>query len=169
MFQASQQSGLLYAVKQLEGVALGARPPRAVQSAAAESLLQRLRAGDQTGVFSKAHARGLVAAAVAEQGCVGIDLEYRQPGRDIVAIARWLMGAPARDEASAYRAFTYREAYFKALGDWPSQALLRCAAGAEATDFRTPDGLNVRHEPAEEGFVLTLVWSGSGAARRCAP
>nr|HRK65580.1 hypothetical protein [Terricaulis sp.] len=73
------------------------------------------------------------------------------------------------DEASAYRVFTYREAYFKALGAWPTIDLLREVAQAGARDFQTSDGLNVRHEPIADAFVLTLLWSGSAAARRLAP
>lgn len=165
MFQAPQLLAPLYAVKPLAGVAPGARPPRAAQSAAAEALLQALKRRGSGRAFSKAHARGLVAAAVAGEGCVGIDLEYRQPGRDIGAIAAWL-GAPARDAASAYRVFTYREAYFKALGDWPAIALLRHVEANDAADFRTSDGLNVRHEAPVPDFALTLVWSADGAPRR---
>ncbi len=168
MIQAPQQPGLLYAVAALEGVSPSARPPRAAQSAAAEALLRKLRADAAEGASSKAHARGMAAAAFAPQGCAGVDLEYRQPGRDIGAIAAWLLDAPAPDEASAYRVFTYREAYFKALGEWPSVSLLREVAAAQAGAFRTRDGLNVRHEPAGEAFVLTLVWSASGPARRLA-
>lgn len=167
MIQAFPQSGLLYAAKVLAGVAPGSRPQRVTQSAAAEALAETLREAGGAGAISKAHARGLVAAAWAGEGPVGIDLEYRQPGRDIGAIARWLLDASARDEAAAYRVFTYREAYFKALGDWPEQSLLRFVAEAEARDFQTPDGLSVRHEPEGRDFVLTLVWAG-GEARRLA-
>lgn len=71
-----------------------------------------------------------------------------------------------RDEGAGYRAFTYREAYFKALGAWPERALLRLAAEAESAEFGTPDGLAVRFEEAAPGFVLTLVWNGEGPARR---
>lgn len=169
MIQASQQPGLLYAVSSLAGVAPGARPPRARQSAAAEALLQSLRVELPEGAASKAHARGMAAAAVTAQGCVGVDLEYRQPGREIGAIAAWLLGAPAPDEASAYRVFTYREAYFKALGDWPSVALLGEVAEAGVRDFQTADRLNVRHEPIADDFVLTLVWSSSASPRWFTP
>lgn len=165
MFQAPQLLAPLYAVKPLPGVAPGARPPRAVESAAAEALLQALMRDAPGVAFSKAHARGFVAAAIAGEGRIGVDLEYRQPGRDIGAIAAWL-GAPARDAASAYRVFTYREAYFKALAAWPDVALLRLVEAADLPDFQTPDGLYVRHEEAAPDFVLTLVWSARSAPRR---
>jgi len=164
--KAFQHSGLLYAAEPLAGVAPGARPARAMQSAAAETLLQSLQAHGPGGAVSKAHARGWVAAAAAVEGNVGIDLEFRQPGRDIAAIAQWLLDRPVDDAASAYRVFTYREAYFKALGDWPSSRLLRAVAEARAPDFQTPDGFNVRHEAVGGDFVLTLVWSAPCAARR---
>ncbi|HRO04752.1 MAG TPA: 4'-phosphopantetheinyl transferase superfamily protein, partial [Terricaulis sp.] len=128
----------------------------------------RLGAAAPGGPISKAHARGCVAAAAATEGVLGIDLEYRQPGRDIGAIARWLMGAPARDELSAYRVFTYREAYFKATGDWPEARVLRFVAESDWRSFQTPDGLNVLFEREGEAFVLTLVWSASCGASRLA-
>lgn len=166
MIQAFPHPALLYAAQPLPGVAPGARPAYAAQSAAAEKLAQSLRAAAPGGPVSKAHARGCVAAAAATEGVLGIDLEYRQPGRDIGAIALWLMGAPARDELSAYRMFTYREAYFKALGAWPAVALLRFVAEEDARDFQTPDGLNVLSEPIGEAFVLTLVWNSAASPRR---
>jgi hypothetical protein len=166
VIQAPPQSGLLYVVEPLAGVAPGARPPRVAESAAAEALLQKLRARLPAGRSSKAHARGLAAAAVSTEGVVGIDLEYRQPGRDIGAIARWLMGQAAADDAAAYRVFTYREAFFKATGDWPGAPLMRAVAEARTPEFRAPDGLRVRHENLGEAFVLTLVWSSAAAATR---
>jgi hypothetical protein len=168
MIQAFPQSGLRYAVRALPGVAAGARPSRAAQSAAAETLLAALRQGARAGAASKAHARGLVAAACAPEGPVGIDLEYCEPKRDIAEIGAWLMGAPAPDDQGAYRAFTYREAYFKALGDWPARTLLRVAAEARETQFRTPDGLTVRFERVAPDFVLTLIWNGAAAVRQFA-
>lgn len=168
MIQALPHPVLLYAAKPLAGVAPGARPPYAAQSAAAAALLQGLRAAGAGGAASKAHARGMAAAAAVSEGLVGVDIEYRQPGRDMAAIAAWLMGAPAPDELSAYRVFTYREAYFKAIGDWPGAAALRFVAAAQQTSFQTPDGLNVQAGLEGDGFVLTLVWSASCGARRVA-
>lgn len=168
MIQAFPPPVLLYAAKPLAGVAPGARIPRAKESAAAEAFLQSLRSRAPEGASSKSHARGMAAAAAASKGIVGIDLEYRQPGRDIAAIAHWLMGAPARDELSAYRVFTYREAYFKATGDWPEAAALRFVAENEHRGFQTPDGLNVHFAREGELYVLTLVWSALCGASRVA-
>ena len=166
MIQAFPQFGLLYAARPLPGVAPGARPPRAAQSAAAEGLLRELRGAAPAGRSSKAHARGWVAAAVAPEGPVGIDIEYCEPGRDIGAIAAWLMGAPAPNDASAYRVFTFREAYFKAVGEWPAATLLRAVStGGDAIAL---GDLSARFELPAPDFVLALVWSGQGDVRRFA-
>jgi len=140
----------------------GARVPRALQSAAANALLEDLRArtGIRAGPSSKAHSRDLAAAALGE-GRIGVDIEYRAPGRPIRAIAHHLMGSAAETEPAAYRVFTFREAYFKAFGDWPSPTLLRLAAGAAEPGRWACGGLQIRHEPICEDFSLTLVWTGA--------
>lgn len=168
MIKDLNQDGVLYGARWLQDAGRSARAPRAVQSAGAEAVLAALRAqnGGNEGVSSKAHARGLVAAAFSRGDRVGIDVEYRAPGRPILAIAQFLMGSPARDEDAAYRAFTFREAYFKAWGDWPSRDLLRVVADADAPLYRAAPGLNVLHEPVAPDFLLTLVWEGDRAAVR---
>ncbi len=158
--------GPCYAVRFITGAALGARLPRLVQSAAAEDLLGDLRRlTDGAGASSKSHARACVAAGLAFEGPVGIDVEYRAPGRPIEAIAHYLMGTHAPDETGAYRVFTFREAYFKALGDWPARDALQIAATATADRYRIGD-LNVLHEEISPEFLLTLVWRGGGEAVR---
>jgi hypothetical protein len=151
--------GPCYDVGFVGGEQRGARVARSLQSAAAEALLQELRA--RTGIskhFSKAHSRALAAAAVA-QSRVGIDVEYRAPGRRIEDIVVLLMGARPLDEEAAYRVFTFREAYFKAFGIWPDRDLLRRAAdAAEPGDWRA-ENVRIRHEPVGDDFNLTLVWS----------
>jgi phosphopantetheinyl transferase len=133
--------------------------PRAQQSAAAEALLAQLRrnSGIAAGPSSKSHSRDCVAAALAEGGRIGVDVEFRAPGRPIEAIASYLMGAPAVGEAASYRVATFREAYFKAFGDWPSRALLREAA-AGAPRYRVAGEVNVLHQDVDGDFLLTLVW-----------
>lgn len=164
MIQA--EDGLRYAYRRLSADFAGARVARAQQSAAAESLLQELRAvGQRPGASSKAHSRTLVAAAVAPNGPVGIDVEYHAPGRRIREVARWLMGADVGDEGAAYRVFTFYEAYFKAMGVFPSAETMRSVAGAE-NDLCVLEGLNVLACVVERDFTLTLVWGGSGAAMR---
>lgn len=168
MIQAPAPPGVHYAVRLLADTPPGRRIPRARQSAVAADLLKDLRRRTQLAAepASKAHSRALAAAAVAAEGRVGVDVEYLAPERDICAVARYLMDAPAPDAAAAYRVFTFREAYFKAVGHMPGRPLLRLVADAGAPRFETPDGLAVLHEPVAEVFVLTLVWEGGGAAVR---
>jgi hypothetical protein len=168
MIQAPHPQGLHYGVQLAAGVAVGTRLPRAVQSASAADLLAELerRSGIAAGWTSKAHSRAMSAAAISREGSVGIDVEYEAPGRDIRAVGRWLLNGPVADEAAAYRVFTFREAYFKATGDWALADLLRVAAESQEPRYRTPDGFNVLHETPASGFVLTLVWRGAGSLVR---
>jgi hypothetical protein len=149
-----------YALRFVPGAALGARIARPVQSAAAAALLSELRAdtGFAEGPSSKTHSRALVGAAVAQGGVVGLDVEYRAPGRPYHAMAVFLMDAPAGDEAAAYRMLTFREAYFKAMGDYPTKALLRVAAEATEPNYTVEGDLHVRHADVADDFALTLVW-----------
>jgi hypothetical protein len=151
--------GPCYDVGFVGGERRSARVARSLQSAAAEALLQELRA--QTGIAahsSKAHSRALAAAAVA-RARVGIDVEYRAPERRIEEIGAYLMGTPPRDASAAYRVFTFREAYFKAFGEWPDLALMHRAADAAEPGDWACGRVNVRHVPIGEDFNLTLVWS----------
>jgi hypothetical protein len=145
-----------------------ARLARPVQSAAADHLLQTLRSRTQIpdGPASKAHARALVAAAVSPSGQVGVDVEFFAPARPIQAIAQWLMAATARDDLAAYRVFTFREAYFKAFGDWPARGLLLEVADADANLYVLDGDMQVLHERISEDFLLTLVWRGAERAQR---
>jgi phosphopantetheinyl transferase len=79
------------------------------------------------GPFSRhvsiAHSRHIVAAAASAVGPVGIDIEYRDPERDLDRLAQAAYGAEeCRAVASAglsafYRIWTVREAISKATGD----------------------------------------------------
>lgn len=168
MIQAPHPQGLHYAVQLTAGVPVGARQPRAVQSAAAADLLARLERDVSIAASwtSKAHSRAMSAAALSSVGRVGIDVEFEAPGRDIRAVARWLLDGPVANDAAAYRVFTFREAHFKATGDWPSIDLLRFAAESRATRYRTPEGFEVLHDKPAGSFLLTLVWRGPGAPMR---
>lgn len=163
MIQAFGPGRVQYATRLLEGVAVGSRVARAAQSAAAADLLADLRrdAGLTAGPSSRSHSRALVVAAVATEGRVGIDAEFLDPKRDIGAVARYLSGADAPDRESAYRVFTFREAYFKAMGAWPAQALMRDAAAARENEFSL-GGVLVRQEIAADVFALCLVWAPVG-------
>ena len=168
MIQAPAPSGVHYAVRLLADTPSGSRIARVRQSAVAADLLEDLRRSAHlaAGPASKAHSRALAAAAVAAEARVGIDVEYLAPERDIRAVARYLMDAPVSDEAAAYRVFTFREAYFKAVGHMPGRPLLRQVANARAPRFEITGGLAVLHEPVAEVFLLTLVWEGAGAPMR---
>jgi hypothetical protein len=166
MVQAAQSGDVLFAFRAI-GTPPGARVARGAQSAAAEALLKalRARAGDANGPVSKAHARTLAAAALAPGGRVGIDVEYRQPGRDIVSIATWLAGPRVMDEATAYRLFTFREAHFKAFGVAPDRALMLDVANARAEALRVGE-MDIRFEAIGGAFMLALVWTCGGAPVR---
>jgi hypothetical protein len=158
MIQAPLPNGLRYELRLVPGAARGARVAHARQSAEAADLLATLRqrAGVPEGPSSKSHSRDLVAVALAEIGCVGIDVEFRTPERPIQQIAAHL-GAAVADAASGYRVFTFWEAYFKAFGAWPDKGLLR-AVGESSEPFQQADRMTMLHQVVERDFAFTLVW-----------
>ena len=160
MIQAPLPSSLRYDVRQVAGAARGERVPRLVQSAAAADLLADLRgaSGVAQGPSSKSHSRDLVAVALAEAGRVGIDIEYRAPGRPIEKIAGHLMRADPPGQEAAYRVFTFYEAYFKAMGAFPEPTLLRAAATITAPVSEV-GAVRMLHHDVEDAFALTLVWA----------
>lgn len=153
---------LSYAVQLLDPTFPGRRLARLEQSAAAQSLLGRL-APKGAHASSKAHARAMAAAAVAPEGRIGIDVEYRAPGRPIEAIAEFLLGAPPSTTAAAYRAFTFHEAYFKAFGAAPSAELAIAEAHIEEPLWRPSSDLSVLHIAPAPNFVFSLVWTCAGS------
>jgi phosphopantetheinyl transferase len=72
---------------------------------------------------SIAHSRDVVAAAASVVGPIGIDIEYRNPARDLDRLAEAAYGAEERRAVAAcgiaafYRIWTVREAISKATGD----------------------------------------------------
>jgi len=72
---------------------------------------------------SIAHSRDMVAAAASVVGPIGIDIEYRNPTRDLDRLAEAAYGAEERRVVAAYgiaafyRIWTVREAISKATGD----------------------------------------------------
>jgi len=160
MIQALRPDGPHVAVAFLRAGRHQTRIARAIQGATGEELcaVLRDRTGIAAGVSSKSHSRAVVASALARVGRVGVDVEYRAPGRPMDKIARFLMDGDIRDEAAGYRVFTFREAYFKALGDWPSKALLRDVATAREERYAC-EGLEVWHRDVADCFMLTLAWS----------
>jgi len=160
MIQALGPDGPHIGVAFITEAPLHTRIARRIQSATGEELngVLRWRTGIASGVTSKSHSRAVVASALARTGRVGIDVEYRAPGRAIEKIARFLMDADVRDDAAGYRVFTFREAYFKAFGDWPEKTLLRDVASRRDERYRL-GALEVHHTDVADAFTLTLVWS----------
>lgn len=75
---------------------------------------------------SISHSRGLIAVALNPAGPVGIDIEFRDPGRRIAGLTRWLteQGHEVPD-GDFYQGWCRYEASFKALGEAaPSSAAL---------------------------------------------
>lgn len=170
MIQASDiahvnSNGPLWAARAF-GAPGGARPGRAQQSAAAAALLAELAVAAGAGGSCKAHSRHWAAAAIASSGRVGVDLEFCAPERPIIEIAAWLMGERPANRLAGWRAFTFYEAYFKAVGEAPTRALMQEIAGASTALTRLPSGLGVLYESLAEDFALTLVWDGPGTPRR---
>ena len=161
MTAPSSAPALAYALKLLDPAAPGRRLPRAEQSAAAQAVLNLL-APEGAAAASKSHARAMAAAGVAPAGRIGVDVEYCASGRPIGAIAHYLLGRPVADDAAAYRAFTFHEAYFKAFGAAPDADLAHAAAHAPAPLWRPRADLGVLHAAPAPDFVLTLVWTCAG-------
>ena len=67
---------------------------------------------------SISHSRDLVAVAIAKDpdAMIGIDIEYRDPKRDIEALSRWLFDGDA-DGRDFYQGWCDYEAAFKATGE----------------------------------------------------
>ena len=115
--------------------------------------------GDPPLAFSLAHARGLVACALAPGMALGVDVERIEPGVDGAGIAAMqfaaseraaLAAAPAARRAELFhRIWTLREAVAKALGE----GLGRGAAFAVALD---PLALDRAAEDAARGLAWHL-------------
>ncbi|WP_420471515.1 hypothetical protein [Brevundimonas sp. FT23042] len=146
------------------------RLPRHVQSEAAGRLADELASVTEGsgGMISRAHSRTGVAVAATPVGRIGCDLEHRTKGRPIRDIADLLMNRRPDDDQTAYRVFTFHEAYFKAFGEMAGAARLRAVAQETAARYRTTDGLNVLHEAVGGDFLLTIVWDAPIEATRLA-
>lgn len=115
---------------------------------------------------SLSHSRSVVAAAIACQGRVGIDIEYMCPRRDIHAILGMFLGPVDNTVAPAalYKAWTFGEAYFKAFGELPDAESLARAVEHHADNglyhVDRPDcpAIGIFHSEPLDNFALTLVW-----------
>ncbi|MCW5730362.1 MAG: 4'-phosphopantetheinyl transferase superfamily protein [Alphaproteobacteria bacterium] len=136
----------------------------------------KLRLGDGSLLnASIAHSGHHVAAALALQGRVGIDVERIEPGRDWRAIARAAFGPAeaaaslARGPETFYRIWCLREALAKATGAGLALVMDRRdrfpqGAAVDGATVRLPEGdwqFRVSRLP---GCMLALAWDMPGAA-----
>jgi phosphopantetheinyl transferase len=116
---------------------------------------------------SIAHTRNLVAAAASAIGPVGIDIEYRNPDRDLGRLALAAFG-PAECQAVAvhgvsafYRIWTLREAISKATGDGMALVADRIdrvpIVMGDGTLVAAGDEWLVAHDVVAQDFSLALV------------
>jgi phosphopantetheinyl transferase len=149
-----------YAVRRLPDYAPGARPPKALESAAAGALQAEL--DPAATLFSRSHGRGLVAAAVAAPPVthLGVDIEWIDPRRRMAEIAEHYLGAaePVTPE-QFFRGWTFGEAWFKAFGHDPAPDLIRIAGGNISVEpIRVGEAWLLQSLP-QQRFVLSLVWA----------
>ncbi|WOI11265.1 hypothetical protein [Thalassospira lucentensis] len=88
---------------------------------------------------SISHSRDLVAVAIAKDpdAMIGIDIEYRDPSRDIDALSRWLFDGDANGR-DFYQGWCDYEAAFKATGETDPLAQARATLIA----IETMDGFS---------------------------
>lgn len=116
--------------------------------------------------LSISHSGDWVAAAVAEGGPLGLDLEWENPRRDWQGLARFL-GLDAADAAAFYRHWTLGEAWIKA--DTRPRALheaapLRWQAAANGEAWQARDGERGLHVALQaDGEPRWLAWPGAAA------
>lgn len=160
---------IVYATDILPVNNIRARMPRKQQSAAASHLAARLEEAYPAAIArSRSHSRAVIAAAASSvPGLIlGIDVEWMAPNRPFDAIARILLPSASlrMDIQSFYRGWTFSEAFYKAFGDFPGEALLRGAIAAR-NDSRAvvlADGTHVLPDRVAEDFRICLVWRHTG-------
>jgi hypothetical protein len=120
---------------------------------------------------SRSHSRGMVGAALAAGPGrpLGLDLEWMDAARDWREIAAWYFGGAAPDRLDLtgfYRAWTFGEAWFKAVGTLPASAAWLAASadlGDRGVPFAPKGGLCALHRRIGADFMLCLVWDGRPA------
>lgn len=159
--------------------ALTHRHGRAVQRALAERAQAAAIAGlgaAPAAAMNRSHSRGIaVVAARTSAGLLGVDVEYADPSRPWSAILGRFLGREAgRVEASAGAAvWTFIEAWYKAIQDWPAPGMT--ALALEALPHTAPDGLQLagpagalwwRTGMAADGFPWSVVGDGRETVAR---
>jgi hypothetical protein len=155
---------IFYATSFLPAADARTRASRQRQSAAAQDLLEFLKAETESNASSKSHSRAAIAAAVGDTGILtlGIDIEFMEPDRPFAALAGFLSeAAPTQIGAEAfYRCWTFAEAYFKAFQRLPPDSAVRAVATHTDADdrYRLDDGTHILHRRIAQRFQLCLVW-----------
>jgi hypothetical protein len=148
-----------YAVRRLPDFEPGARPPKALESAAARALQAEL--DPHPAMVSRSHGRGLIAATVAHPPItrLGIDIEWIDPRRRMAAITEHYLGAAeAVTPEQFFRGWTFGEAWFKAFGRDPEPELIRIAGGNRSDEPVVVGEAWLLQSLPEPGFVMSLVW-----------
>jgi hypothetical protein len=148
---------ILYAIDRLPVADPTGRVPHRDQSAAAAQLVARLGPATLT---SRSHSRGMITAAAGDALALGIDIEWRKPGRDFANLARaFLERAPDRmTAADFYRGWTFHEAYYKAFQRFPGEADVSAVLAAESETVTLTGGTQVLQRGVAQMFQLCLVW-----------
>ena len=125
-----------------------------------------LAAGPLPRHVSITHSRDIIAVTASAVGPVGIDIEYRDPTRDLGPLAKAAFGveecrAVALDGLSAfYRIWTVREAISKATGDGMALVTDRTdrvpAAMADGTFVAAGGDWMLAHDVIVQDFSLAL-------------
>lgn len=155
---------ILYTASLLPAHGAAERVSRKHQSAGAQHLLDILEPRFAPTARSKSHSRAAVAAAAgnAEGLSLGIDIEWMAPNRPFAAIARvFLKSVPVEmGPEEFYRGWTFAEAYFKAFGRMPPEAVLEEIFTRPPSDEirQLGDGKNILHRRVLADFQLCLVW-----------
>ena len=159
---------LFFATRTALDAGLYQRRPRESQSAEAEALLRDLRSasGLAAGPSSKSHSRALSAAACAEAGQVGVDVEWFGAARNMGGLSRFLLDTDdgADDALGLLSVWCYREAYFKAFGDFPTLAQRRALFGRPRLwgEAQAAEDCRVLFQRLDGDFLLCALWDGSG-------
>ena len=126
--------------------------------------------GDETPLaglsVSLSHSAEWIAAGLAREGRLGIDVERENPRRRIAAMADWMGWPGCREPDTFYRAWTYREARIKCNGGElpPNDAAPHPPAASAASGLH--HAFCIRPAPGVHGCFLVetaqrlrLAWS----------
>ncbi len=105
------------------------------------------------------------AAAVADAGRVGVDIEWMGAVRDPAGMSRYLLesDAGAGDAVGLFRVWTYYEAFFKAFGAFPNLEQRRALFASPRLweKASAQDGGSVLFQRLDGDFLLCALWDGA--------